>query len=442
MAVKCDRCGVETEISESFFKKRKAFSSNIRTLCPLCQSKSEVSTLKWIFLSNFAVGGLGVIYLLLLPAEGIGWYLINLFFFEIFLALTILPHELGHAFAARLMGLRVFKLFIGFGQPIFTKNLFGFETEFRVIPLGGVTLAAHQDKNRFRLKQLGYIFAGPLVSLLLGLSVLFFVPFQELWHFGKIEHGLALGQVFFFANLFILAITLWPHQVLTPAGKISSDGKLLWETLFLKQKTKDDNHAARFALEGMTFHRKGQIAEALIWIEKGRELYPDNVLLLNLFGIILLESKQYEKARDCFVKILAHADNTPVVRGLFLNNIAYVDALLGDSNLLTEADDYSQKALAILGWHPSIRGTRGTVLLGLGNVEQAIPLLRGAMNEHDTASNKAQNACFISIAEAQRGNLTESKKYLDEAGRLMPTCFLLERTETAFRNAVAKASAT
>ncbi len=100
-----------------------------------------------------------------------------------------------------------------------------------------------------------------------------------------------------------------------------------------------------------------------------------------------------------------------------MNNIAYVDVLLGGSELLAEADRYSQEALANLSWDPAVKGTRGAVLLELERVEEAIPLLRESMEQAVHVSGKAQNACWISMAETRRGRPAESRKYLDEARR-------------------------
>jgi tetratricopeptide (TPR) repeat protein len=277
--------------------------------------------------------------------------------------------------------------------------------------------------------------AGPAVNAVLGVSVLLFVPMEHLWSLHRVENSLALGHAFFFSNLFLLVTNLWPHAVAAPIGRISSDGRLLWETLFLKQQRMDEAHGTWFALEGMVCHENGQIAEGLSWFEKGLELYPDNFLLLNLKGNILIEQRQFQAARDCFLSLLARKDISPVPRALMLNNIAYVDALLGEANLLAEGDRYSQEALSALGWVPAVRGTRGTVLLELGRIDEALPLLRESMEQAENSSGKAQNACLISIGEARRGNLAESRKYLDEARKLVPDCFLGERAETALLNA-------
>jgi tetratricopeptide (TPR) repeat protein len=150
-----------------------------------------------------------------------------------------------------------------------------------------------------------------------------------------------------------------------------------------------------------------------------------------------MEHQQYEAARDCFQVLLARKGNPPSVRALMLNNVAYADALLGGTERLAEADRYSQEAMSLIGWLPAVKGTRGTTLLETGKIEDALVLLRESMEHADSSSGKAQNACFISIGEARRGNLAQSRKYLEEAKKLMPNCFLLERATREFQNATA-----
>lgn len=87
--------------------------------------------------------------------------------------------------------------------------------------------------------------------------------------------------------------------------------------------------------------------------------------------------------------------------------------------------------MALLGWMPAIKGTRGTTLLELGRTEEALRLLRDSMEQHDDPAGKAENACFIAIGEATLGNFVQSRRYLEEARKLAPKCFLLERAEAA-----------
>ncbi len=435
MAIACDKCGATTEIPEAFFKQHKSFRFGMRTECPRCYSESQLSGYRKSLLWSLAAGGLGLILVVMSPERTSGWVLLNFFFFEVFLIASILPHEFGHAFVARWLGMRVFKVYVGFGKTLFTRNLLGFSTEFRAVPLGGLTLATPTDVNWFRLKQLAFILSGSLANFLLCAVALLFVPLHEVWDFGSLGSGLVPGPVFLYANLIILVQNLWPHTFDTPIGKLANDGKLLWGTLFAKGDAIANLMAARFALEAMNCHEKHQYADALVWIEQGLARYPENILLLNWRGILLIECRDYEAARDCFTKLLNREGNLPTVRGLMLNNIAYVDALLGGTDRLAEADRFSQEAMSLIGWIPAVKGTRGTTLLEMGRTEDALPLLRESMEQAENSSGKAQNACFISLGETRRGNLAESRKYLDEAKRLAPACFLLDRTEAALRKA-------
>jgi len=237
------------------------------------------------------------------------------------------------------------------------------------------------------------------------------------------------GQLFFLTNLIVVIENLFPHNIKTSVGKMSSDGKAIWQTLFLKREAMEELHAAWFGLEGMVCNEKGDFSGALSWCERGLTLYPENPFLLNLRGNVLLELNQFQPARECFLKLLSSSADNKLFRALILNNIAYADALLGRDALLSEADQYSQEALASLSWVAAVKGTRGTVLVALGRYDEALPLLRESMELAETASGKAQNACFISMAEIRLGNFDESTKYLAQARQLVPNCFLIGRAE-------------
>ena len=425
----CDRCGAATDVVESFFKERKSFQNSVRTLCPACWQKHKTSSYKGILIRRLALGVLGLASLYLWPNHGMGFVLLNLFFFQIALILSILPHELAHAYVAKKIGWRVFKIYVGFGKTLFKRNLFGFETEFRAIPLGGLVLAAPRDKSHFRPKLFAFALAGPVanVLLLLGSSIAVRTSPEG---FVSLGHQCAPLEMFVFANLVIVIENLLPRIFVTPLGQLASDGKQLLQALRKDPDRAAQSHAGGFILEGAVCYEKGQYEVARSWFEKGLLEYPDNIQLLLWNGNSLLALQSFEKARNAYVALLPRVQAERSLRPIILNNIAYVNAVLATSELLVEADNYSEQAMKTLAWHPSIRGTRGAVLLELGKFEEAMPLLRQAMQEHETRNNKAQNACWLAIAEAKRGNLGAGKKLLDEARTLDSTCFLLDRAET------------
>ena len=164
MPAKCDRCGAVTEVVEGFSKERRSFRRSMRTLCPSCWQKDTASVYLRLLLCQLLPGPVGLLFVLLMPTEVVGWLFLNVFLFEIFLILSVFPHELGHAWAAKWMGWRVFRIYIGLGKTLFRRSIFGFETEFRPVPLGGLVVAAPRSTDRFRRKQLAFVLAGPLVN--------------------------------------------------------------------------------------------------------------------------------------------------------------------------------------------------------------------------------------------------------------------------------------
>jgi len=402
---------------------------------PPVLDKALTSSQKWLFLLNFFVGGIGLIFLYLLPEAKIGSVFLNLFFFEMFVAATILPHELGHAWAAKALGWRVFKLHVGLGRTLFTRKIFGFETEFKTIPMLGLAFATPRNKQYFRIKRFGFILAGPLTNLVLAMPWLFLIPASQIVDLNWLEQGIAPGRDFFYANLVVLLLNLLPFNVTTPYGKLPSDGKALWQCLFLKGESTDRAHASWYVMEGATAHQKSQYAEARDCFAKGLEIYPGNLLLVDWLGIVLFDLREFAQARSCFLRLLEHPELNAAGRAIILNNIAYADVLIGDAHLLAEADRYSQEAMKNFGWMAPVKGTRGCVLLELGQIEPAITLLLEAMKENDLASSKSLNACSLAIAEARRGKPTEGRKFIEEARRLNHACFLLARAEEAVREA-------
>ena len=435
MGIACDKCGVKSELPEAFFKQRKSFRRGFRIECPQCHAESENHRFRRGLLFNLVLVTLGLALVIAMPQLKSGWVLLNLVLFELFLVGSILPHELGHALVARLLGLRVFKVCIGNGRTLFCCRLFGLDTEFKEVPVGGLTQCAPINTKWFKVKQVTHIFAGPFSNLLLCAITLLFLPLEDAMNIERLGEGLAPGHVFFFTNLMILAQNLWPHTFSSPIGKLSSDGKLIWQTLFMKVGEIEKSLFARYALEAMNCLEHQKQIEAQTWTDEGLARFPDNGILLNLRGILMLEGRNYEGARDCFKSLLAREDNSPGMRGLMLNNIAYASALLGDNESLNEADRFSQEAMSLIGWLPAVKGTRGTTLLQMGRIEESLPLLRESMDKAESTRAKAQNACFIAIGESRRGNVTEARIYLSAAKQLWADCFLLESADMELRKA-------
>lgn len=431
MAETCYRCGAVSEVPGAFVKMHRSFRLGVYTCCRACFGDgmpTQQPVREWNLPFIFLLLGPGLLFLYASESAGGRWLLLNVFLLQMFALATIWPHELGHALTSRALGLRVFKIFLGVGKTLFTRTVFGFETEFGLFPFGGRTLIAHRKKTGIRCRAFGSVLAGPAVNLALGAAVLLFMPWEQLWRFDALQQGMALGQVFFYANFAVLALNLLPWAVATPLGMAPSDGKALWQALFGKQDP-GAVHAQWFFLEGVMLQQSGKPAEAMIWYERGLDQYPENLGLLAQRARCLCELQRWQEARQVQLTLLAREDLSLDARAYLLNVVAYSDVVLGGEEMLPEADRYSLEAMAALGWNPAIKSTRGAVLVLLGRIQEGLPLLRESLERTDYAQGQAENNCWLAMGHARLGELDEARKHIVEARRLQPDCFLLERAD-------------
>lgn len=428
MATVCDKCGAQTEVPESFIRLRKSFRRSYYWWCPSCHTKVNLQRHRRSIAWSLLYGVVGILLLFLMPGMNLGNIMINLFLFNLFLFASVLPHELGHAFMAKWVGFRVFKIIVGYGRTLFKTKVFGIPAEFLTLPVGGFAFASPVDRQWFRLKYFLVVFAGPFTNFLMCAGVLFFLPPTSVFNASFLSEGIAPGVVLFYSNLIVLIVNLWPHSSTTPMGVQPNDGKQLLQIIFSGKEFTDQAMAGRYQMETFVCMESREYDEALVWADEGLEKFPDNINLMNLRGISLLENQRFEDARACFISFLSVDEMTPIERSLMQNNVAYVNCFIGE-HLYEEADKYSQEAISVLEWLPAVKGTRGAVLLKLKRYEDAVPLLLSAMAESENKGHKAQSACFLAIAETRLGHLENGRKYFDEARKLDPDCFLLDEVE-------------
>jgi ribosomal protein L40E len=442
-SAKCFYCGVESELVQAFFKGRKSFSRKIQTVCPTCWTKRRSVAFKRGLVIYGILAGVGLLLVVLFPRLFFGWVILNSISIDIFLALSLLPHELGHALIAKLMGFRVFYIVVGSGKKIGRKKLLGFNIEFRTVPLSGATITAPRDEKFFRLRYAAVLLAGPLINVILGVAAWLLiqkgvlrVPIPPLSLenaplalFNLFGTGLVPLHMIVLANLLLVAINLWPRHIRTALGKIPSDGLALVTMPFLPRK-KSEAILASYYLYGVTdlFGNKDHAA-AQRYCEEGLKRFPENEHLLSLKGVNFLALRKFPEARECFAKLLERPAQDPMSRLVLLNNLAYANHLIGGAELLKEADHHSKYAMEQCPWVPLFKGTRGCVLIELNRIEEGISLLLDAMQNHEDPESKAMEACHLAIGEKKRGNFEESRRYVEMARQFDPNCTLLEWVE-------------
>jgi hypothetical protein len=127
---------------------------------------------------------------------------------------------LGHAIAARILGLKNIRILIGSGRPIISFDLFSFKWLINSFPFGGLTL--FDQPTIMRAKLLAVVIAGPAVSLAFILWILLTQnPPQTLPSYHTV------AGAFFWANALVLVINLVPYYFHCPHGRFANDGQLI-----------------------------------------------------------------------------------------------------------------------------------------------------------------------------------------------------------------------
>ncbi|KTD21521.1 membrane associated zinc metalloprotease [Legionella lansingensis] len=117
--------------------------------------------------------------------------------FIITLILVVGIHEAGHAIAARIFSVKIQRIFIGFGRPLFTwRTKSGYELGWGILPLGGYVHLLNSRTQTVSPEELKYCFdkkpvwmrisiliAGALANLitaLLAFTIMFSIGYREI----------------------------------------------------------------------------------------------------------------------------------------------------------------------------------------------------------------------------------------------------------------------
>ncbi len=443
MSLQCSSCKLESPFVEAFHRV-----GGKRVYCPPCWEKRRHAPQRTLWLLLFGMIGVGLACIILGPDSGIaGWILINTILSIVLMEILVLPHEVGHAVAAWLLGLRVFGITLGTGKTIWRIRVHGVPLDVKAIPMGGITIFGHPNMSFFRTRHFLTILAGPVVNAVLLGATLLLIPLDNLYPFDLLPDRLLLGQDFALANGLLLVRSLWPCNVSAAGFQVDSDGRQLCVTPFLSADSIQSRHAVYFFLEGQSCSEQKRYATAAEWHRQGLAHYPKDLTNRLGLGYALFQMKDFGEARRQWLDLLQRPDIQPGSRFLLLNNVAIVNVLIAGADpgafeheyaemplpndLLAEADGFSYEAFHNAPWVTSLKGTRGCVLVEQGEIEAGMRLLEDAMHEHEVVGHRAYCACYIALAEARLGHRKESIRFLEYARNLDPDCIALAVVESS-----------
>ncbi|MBN2119133.1 MAG: site-2 protease family protein [Anaerolineales bacterium] len=423
--MKCDRCGLQSDVEQAFSTEKRLFRKS-KHFCPDCTVRRQTRSFIW---DAAILAGLGVLIFALSPSSGLAAIILAANLILLSMIPLVIIHELAHAGAAKLAGMHVFGIVVGIGKTIWSGKFLGMDWVINILPIAGITGVGVRPVPHVRWKLFFVYLAGPAshVLMALGLTVLWVV----LWLTLPLS---TLGHRFFssliIANILLAAVSLFPYKAFTVAGMQGSDGWQLLHVPFLKDSELTKRYVGYYVGEAAQSYAANDFDKAKKWVDKALTVDASSGIARNVLGMIQMACGEHLISRETFLRLLETEEaKEPALHYTLFNNVAYLDALLHDPSLLSEADQLSAEALKHLPWVPAVVGTRGTVLVELGQLDEGIALLKKSMSLHADKQGKAANACHVAIGELRRGDPDAARKYLASAKALDPKCLLIPDVE-------------
>ncbi len=403
---RCTRCGCITTLGQ----RLKPSANGL--LCPSCDEATKaIPPVIVVFIAGAAF------LLTLAMARAIRWtdgllfWAINLLLITVFAWLLLIPHELGHALAAHLMGGRVYELSFGRGRLLWQRQVGRIFVSIRPPAFTAGCVAVFSPAARMQLRLAVYAGGGICANAaILGMLS----PWFRLAPLGR---GINVMACLLIANVLLLLISAIPFSNASFNGALYdaqaySDGMAIVHAL---TNTEPPTTFLRISLSAEWFYAvKAKAHAAAVKIaQKGLDRFPDDPYFLNMLGTALLEDEQYAEASAIFRKLLHQGLRDVQEAGMSperseatfvanANNLAC--ALLHGATTPAEAWQahwYAGRAYRMLPWLTSAKSTWGEALIQKGHIQEGIRHLLNASRLANDFNSKASMLAYAALGYLQ-----------------------------------------
>jgi Flp pilus assembly protein TadD len=418
----CSLCQVRSPLKTVFRSSKRK-----RCLCPACFENEESRFQQGVlFMLAFWVA-LGAAAALLGGNGNAGWVFLNLALLHVMQWITIIPHEAGHALAARAMGLRVWQIIIGVGRRLGSWRVGSMRFDLHLFPFAGATVTEVRAQPWARLRRLCVVAGGPLANLLLIWGAVEFG--REAWIAERVDQGPAPVFIFIVANCLVLLMNLWP----TYSGRGPSDGAQLLGLLFLRGPDFADLQRRTTLYRIELAATRGDAAQAVLDARAALREYPRDPTLRVALSAALLNAEHFGEARELLLELLQDPTQTLEIRAILYNNLAFANVNLDDPVLGKEAMSLAAQAYRWMPWAPWASVNLGSAEALFGDCERAVELLSNPRIAAQSPELKAEAASALAFAYARLGQSGASDAALATARAAHPRSHLLALIERRLR---------
>jgi hypothetical protein len=384
----CSICALTSPRAEVFRPNRRRKGLLI---CPACQQEDERRDVQLWLLGMAALTSLGGLFAVLGKQTNPGWILLNVVLLNLMMWVVIIPHEAGHAIAARVCGLPVIRATMGAGRRLFSVNVFGTTVDFHTFPLGGSVSLLLRNAPWMGTKLFLIFAAGPLVNL--GLLLLAIDLGEQAWQAERIESGFAPMCVFIVANFLTVLGNLWPSR----SGTHPTDGAHMLALLL--QRRPDLTHAEPRSLL-LRIHWLYQEGKLDAVVEQSRLAlidYPNDPAFRNMLSAALLGLDRHREALDILESLNAE-QLLPWVEASVANNFAWASIMLENDADSARVLSLAERAYELAPWETHITSTLGCAHALYGDAAVAISLLTTRRVMSNPRTTRASSMSGLALA--------------------------------------------
>lgn len=342
------------------------------------------------------------IILLILPGNTfyLGFLFFNYFCILIGFKIAILFHEIGHLLAAKKVGGIPRRLILGKGHEVFRKEIYEVKVIIKNEIQSGLASASFDGLEAKKSKLLLYHGGGILMNF--GICFLLYVLFGfDI----NLYSGIYISDSFLISNLFLGLANLIPRTIDYMGMKLPSDGRSLLNVYNNPQPSFSSLNISNKLWEAFDLFETKQYKKAIeLFIECQNEHPELKTINLNL-SVAYLKTGEIEKAKTLLEELYEGLEKEHSFYALILNGLAWIHLLMGN---IEKADEYSLEAINNSPNSNYIRGTRGSVLIEMGNLKKGIDLLQKDMDFDFPNGQTLCAAIYLMLAYHQKGD--ESKK--------------------------------
>lgn len=355
-------------------------------------------------------------------------------FIPVFFALHVLTHEMAHAVAAWLAGVRVTEVVIGNGTRQGTFFIGRCRVRLTSWPFSGHVIICYARAKWVRMRSILILMAGPLMTA--GLSALAFYLMVR-WEKAYEQQApvvLRLLVIFGLTGGWIVVLTLWPRTSEANGLQMPNDAAQVLE--FMRgtpEKLREAVFQHQIQFAGY-LRERGETERAGRWFRglarRAARESPHSTALL--FASHCYAPPCDPEAVETLRQLVARPMDGPLpsVWAQAADAFACIPLSEERPDLLPEAVAWMHRAVAAFPTVLTYQGTLGSLLAESGDDDGAERLLEKVFKETTAVHDWAICAAYLAILEAKIGNTKISEYYRTTATRLMPNHPIVRRALT------------